>query len=130
MKRKVTDIEQKLLDNDYKLVCKNYSGKHSEKVDCYIYVNGNNAIKLDSTRTKPIDFALVGVNVSTIDKTVLLVLNTEFKALNEFVASLCPQKEEKCLKSPILEEDNEIISNAKGKTFEQLDEENLEKGSE
>lgn len=130
MKRKITEIEQKLFDNDYRLYGKNYTGKHSEKVESYVYVNGNNAIKLDSTRTKPIDFALVGVNVSTIDKTVLLVLIAEFKALNEFVASLCPQKEEKCLKSPILEEDNEIISNAKGKTFEQLDEENLEKGSE
>ena len=106
MKRKITELEQKLLDNNYRLVGKNYSGKHSEKVDGYVYVNGNNAIKLDSTRTKPIDFALVNVNVSTIDKNVLMVLNTKFKALNEFVASLCPQKEEKCLKTPEIEEEN------------------------
>lgn len=129
MKRKITELEQKLLDNDYKLAGKQYSGKHSEKTYCYIYQNGNNAIKIDHTRTKVLDFS-IGVVNGIIDKTALLVLNTKFKALNEFVASLSPQATEKGLKSPILEEDSETLSNVEGKTFEQLDEENQEIESE
>ena len=129
MKRKITELEQKLLENDYYLLGKQYSGKHSEKTQYFIYINGNNVIKLDYTRTKVIDFGLGNLNIgASLDKTTLLVLNTKFKALNEFVASLCPQKEETSLKSPVLE--GETLSNASGKTFEQRDEENLEKGSE
>lgn len=105
MKRKITDLEKALLENSYVLVAKQYSGKHSEKTQCYIYQNGNNAIKIDYTRTKVLDFS-IGVVNGIIDKTTLLVLNTKFKTLNEFVASLCPQKEETSLKSPVLEEEN------------------------
>lgn len=129
MKRKITDLEKALIENSYVLVAKQYSGKHSEKTQCYIYQNGNNAIKIDYTRTKVLDFS-IGVVNGIIDKTALLVLNTKFKALNEFVASLSPQTTEKGLKSPILEEDSETLSNATGKTFEQLDEENQEIESE
>lgn len=107
MKRKITEIEQKLLENDYYLLGKQYSGKHSEKTQYFIYINGNNVIKLDYTRTKVIDFGLGNLNIgASLDKTALLVLNTKFKALNEFVASLCPQKEEKCLETPEIEEEN------------------------
>lgn len=129
MKRKITDLEKALIENSYVLVAKQYSGKHSEKTQCYIYQNGNNAIKIDYTRTKVLDFS-IGVVNGIIDKTALLVLNTKFKALNEFVESLSPQATEKGLKSLILEEDSETLSNATGKTFEQLDEENQEIESE
>ena len=129
MKRKITELEKTLLENSYVLVAKQYSGKHSEKTQCYIYQNGNNAIKIDYTRTKVLDFS-IGVVNGIIDKSALLVLNTKFKALNEFVASILPQTTEKGLKSPILEEDSETLSNANGKTFEQLDEENQEIESE
>ena len=129
MKRKITELEQKLLENSYVLVAKQYSGKHSEKTYCYFYQNGNNAIKIDYTRTKVLDF-FIGLVNGIIDKTALLVLNTKFETLKEFVASLSPQNTEKCLKSPILEEDSETLSNANSKTFEQLDEENQEIESE
>lgn len=129
MKRKITDLEKALLENNYVLVAKQYSGKHSEKTQCYIYQNGNNVIKIDYTRTKVLDFS-IGVVNGIVDKTTLLVLNTKFKALNEFVASLSPEATEKGLKSPILEEDSETLSNTNGKTFEQLDEENQEIESE
>lgn len=37
MARKITELEQKLLDDGWKLTIKHYTGKHSEKSFCYEY---------------------------------------------------------------------------------------------
>ena len=37
MKRKITNLEQKLIDENWKLVCKHYKGKHSQFVESYEY---------------------------------------------------------------------------------------------
>ena len=37
MKREITRLEQKLIDNGYKLAFKSYVGKHSQKVEFYAY---------------------------------------------------------------------------------------------
>ena len=37
MKRKVTNLEQKLLDNGWKLVAKEYRGKYSQWTSCYVF---------------------------------------------------------------------------------------------
>ena len=37
MKRKTTDLEKNLIKKGFKLIQKNYAGKHSEKTASYIY---------------------------------------------------------------------------------------------
>lgn len=92
MKRRITDLEKKLLENGYTLTSKLYKGKHSEKTCCYVYKNGHNAIKLDYTRTNVIDFAVLVLFVDcAIDKVNLAIINNAYNLLNEFVNNLMPQ---------------------------------------
>ena len=42
MKRKVTELEQKLLDKGFRLSYKTYGGKHSQYVDEYHYLGEQN----------------------------------------------------------------------------------------
>ena len=87
MKRKVTDLEQKLIQNDFRLLGKEYGGKHSQKTVSYIYQRGDEYIKLDHTRTRVIGFFFEHRTL-TINQTTLLMLNAQFKGLNDFVSSL------------------------------------------
>lgn len=89
MKRKITDLEKKLLENGYILVGKDYSGKHSEKTNFYTYKSGSGVIKIDYTRTKVVDFALTGYFiVGVVSGRDLAILNSEYKELENFVTSL------------------------------------------
>jgi hypothetical protein len=47
MKRKRTELEEDLIKKGYKLLYKTYSGKHSQKVDHYVY-GGSTYISFDS----------------------------------------------------------------------------------
>lgn len=60
MKRKETLLESKLIEKKFRLVSKQYVGKHSDKVDSYIYEKIREdvtyCVVLNKTRTKIKDY--------------------------------------------------------------------------
>ena len=78
MKRKETLLESKLIEKKFRLVSKQYIGKHSDKVDSYIYEKIREdvtyCVVLNKTRTKIKDYYF------TTDRT--------YRYTNEFIESL------------------------------------------
>lgn len=78
MKRTVTELEEKLIGLGYKLVFKQYGGKHSQKVDRYIYFKQDEdgdliKVVLDKKREEIITIGLNGVNFEDIEQNWLKV---------------------------------------------------------
>ena len=59
MERKITDLEQRLINNGYRLTKKIYGGKNSKKTLYYYYEKGNQFVKLDYKREM-----VLGVGIS------------------------------------------------------------------
>ena len=129
MKRKVTDLEQRLINNGYRLLVKYYGGKKSEKTIAYLYVKGDAFIRLDQTREKVLSCGLRNVNVDYLtklglDELRLRLYNVEqdYKHDNE------ERAKEPCTELPCSEE--EVVEHIKSMTPEQMDEFDLEKERE
>ena len=67
MKRKITELEQRLIDKGYYLSHKQYSGRKSEKTLSYTYVNKNAFVKLDFKRENVVSYGLL--NYSAMELT-------------------------------------------------------------
>ena len=98
MKRRITRLEQKLLDNGYELVLKRYWGKKSEKTLCYEYHKYNDLtfpyiIVLDKKRERVVKYGIGEVDVRFLEQDNLKELHTRFFELKEFVESGFPEEE-------------------------------------
>ena len=136
MKRKITELEQKLLDNGWNLTNKVYTGKHSEKTDYYEYrkiadlrnegKEYEQIIKLDLKRSKIVSFGVGNVNIYYLNDDELLFIRTLYFQLSHFVNLISkPKKEES---TTIFDAyDNYNIEEKKPMTFEELDELNGER---
>ncbi len=102
MKRKITDLEQKLIDSGWKLIGKVYSGKHSEKTDHYEYfkmetlstqnINYGQIIKLNAKRTEIVDFGLLKVSCDLLNEQLLVTLRVMLRNLHSFVDEITMEK--------------------------------------
>lgn len=97
MTRKITELEQLLLDDGWYLIRKNYEGKHSEKVSFYEYAKcvlyeeslGFQAVvKLNAERNKIINIGIPNVNIAELDKESEEELHSRFFFLQDYVAKL------------------------------------------
>ena len=59
MKRKTTDLEQRLINNGYRLSHKQYGGRHCEKTLSYYYVKGDHFVRLDYKRETVLSLGLI-----------------------------------------------------------------------
>ena len=106
MKRKRTELEEDLIKKGYKLLYKTYSGKHSQRVDRYVY-GGSTHITLDSGerfviptkillnagRTQIVDVKILNffdeyIGSFTIDNIVAI-----FNKVNEYVMNTIKEEE-------------------------------------
>lgn len=117
MERKITELEQRLIGNGYRLTNKQYGGRKSEKTLYYDYekktLDNIQFVRLDSKREKVLatgirnyfNERLTRVEVEGI-KITLLNIEHDINYDNEEMVKAEPTKG----------------------TFEQIDEENIEKG--
>ena len=151
MKRNVTELEQKLINDGWHLTLKRYHGKNAEKTLCYEYHKTadlrheeqtfNQFIRLDTKRTKITKFGIENLNLETLDDETMLFLRGLFISLRDRVARLqAPTKEneekpnEELEKAKVLvkegmtpidvfgEEENETTDYLGSMTPEQMDE--------
>ena len=71
MKRKTTDLEQKLISKGYYLSHKTYGGKKSQKTLFYYYINKNSFVKLDSKREKVVTYGLLNYHAMELTRLEL-----------------------------------------------------------
>ena len=106
MKREITKLEQKLIDNGYKLEFKSYAGKHSQKVEFYCYKgqldNYQVLIYLDSKRQVVDHYCFENKAPQYIGCENIDTLERIYKELTDFIYSLSDE----VLK---LEEQEEIV---------------------
>lgn len=95
MKRKVTDLEQKLINDGWCLTIKRYTGKHSEKTHCYEYHktsdirnNGKSyeqVIQLDQKRSQIVNYGVANIQIDYLDREELDLIRFLFLELRHFV---------------------------------------------
>ena len=105
MKRKITELEQKLLENGWYLANKRYTGKHSEKTLCYEYQktsdlrNDNKVydlfINLDLKRSQIVKYGVANLFIERMTEEELTIVRFIFLELRKFVESLTKVEEPK-----------------------------------
>ena len=98
MKRKVTDLEQKLINDGWCLTIKRYTGKHSEKTHCYEYHkisdirnNGKSyeqVIELDQKRSQIVNYGIANIQINYLDREELDLIRFLFLELRHYVERL------------------------------------------
>ena len=105
MKRKITDLEQKLINNGWCLTIKRYTGKHSEKTHCYEYHkisdirnNGKSyeqVIELDQKRSQIVNYGIANIQINYLDREELDLIRFLFLELRHYVERLTKVEEPK-----------------------------------
>ena len=118
MKRKTTDLEQKLINDGWCLVVKRYCGKHSEKILCYEYHkisdlrNENRTyeqiIKLDQKRSQVVDFGINNMFVEFLNDQELTFVRSLYLILKLYVEKLVNVEENALTNDEIVELCEEI----------------------
>ena len=95
MKRKVTELEQKLINDGWCLTTKRYTGKHSQKILCYEYHktsdlrNDNKTydlfIQLDQKRSQIVKYGVTNIQIDYLDREELDLIRFLFLELRHFV---------------------------------------------
>lgn len=101
MKRKITELEKKLLNNGWKLSTKHYEGKHSERTWFYEYTKYMNyegelfgvKVIIDPKRNHIIDYGIENLikdyaSVLCFNSECLQDLTNKFKALENSINHL------------------------------------------
>lgn len=99
MKRKITDLEQRLIDKGYYLSHKHYGGRKSEKTISYMYVNKNAFVKLDNKREQVVDYGLLNyhaMELTTMElkgiELLLDMIKSDFKVDNKSVINVTQER--------------------------------------
>ena len=105
MKRKITELERKLLENGWYLANKRYTGKRSEKTLCYEYQktsdlrNDNKVydlfINLDLKRSQIVKYGVANLFIERMTEEELTIVRFIFLELRKFVESLTKVEEPK-----------------------------------
>ena len=105
MKRKITDLEQKLINDGWCLTIKRYTGKHSEKTHCYEYHkisdirnNGKSyeqVIELDQKRSQIVNYGIANIQINYLDREELDLIRFLFLELRHCVERLTKVEEPK-----------------------------------
>ena len=113
MKRKITDLEQRLINDGWCLTIKRYTGKHSEKTLCYEYHktsdlrnNGRTyeqIIKLDQKRSQIVNFGINNVQVDFLDDEELTFVRSLFVILKLYVERLTNNNPEPLTNEQVVE---------------------------
>ena len=136
MKRKVTDLEQKLINDGWCLAIKRYTVKHSEKTLCYEYHktsdirhNGKTyeqIIRLDQKRADIVNYGIANLVLEFMGDEELTFARFLFIELKHYVNRLL-EKPNYQKSDVVVPSDEEMQEKLPPMTFEQLDELNAEK---
>ena len=122
MKRKITDLEQKLINDGWCLAIKRYTGKHSEKTHCYEYHktsditnNGKSyeqVIQLDQKRSQIVNYGIANIQINYLDREELDLIRFLFLELRHYVERITDKEDiAKIVIKDICDEDKQKLLN-------------------
>lgn len=117
MNRKITELEQRLINNGYRLSHKQYGGRHSEKTLSYYYVKNDQFVRLDYKREQVLSLGLT--NYQCRELTRMECEGIRLKLYN--IEQDIHREPTLCVSTPN-DNDEEIVDYIKSSTPEQLDE--------
>ena len=133
MKRKITELEEKLINSGWCLTLKRYTGKNSEKTFCYEYhkiadlrnegKTYNQIIKLNQKRSQIVSYGIANVNIEYLDDDELLFIRSLYLQLDFFIKGLSREEKKASVYDPT---DNLPQPKLQPMTPEELDELNYE----
>ena len=95
MRRKITELEQKLINDGWCLAIKRYTGKHSEKILHYEYHKKSDLrndgksfdlfINLDQKRTQIVKYGVLNLTIQQMSEDELTIVRFVFLELRHFV---------------------------------------------
>ena len=109
MKRKITELEQKLLDKGWKLECKTYWGKHSQKVDTYEFykeivvdiselspkpIRFPAKLILDCKKKEIIGYEVLNIGSQYVDENQLMLLKLRFAYVEQEIKEITGKEDE------------------------------------
>ena len=103
MNRKITELEQRLINNGYRLSHKQYGGRHSEKTLSYYYVKNDQFVRLDYKREQVLSLGLTNYQCRELTRMELEGLKLRFYNIEQDI------KEDRWAKTEITEEKGVII---------------------
>lgn len=115
MERKITELEQKLLDDGWVLTEKHYTGNHSEKTEFYDYrknvpyekdLGFDAIVRIDSKRTKIINVGIPNVYIDNLTREKHEELVYRYRFLQDYVKKIVETKITETCKKPTLEDLN------------------------
>ena len=101
MERKITELEQKLLDDGWVLTEKHYTGNHSEKTEFYDYrknvpyekdLGFDAIIRIDSKRTKILNIGIPNVYIDNLTREKHEELVCRYRFLQDYVKKIVETK--------------------------------------
>ena len=122
MKRKVTELEKKLIENGWCLTIKRYTGKHSEKTHRYEYhktsdIRNNGKcyeqiIELDQKRSQIVNYGIANIQINYLDREELDLIRFLFFELRHYVERVEQESITKIVVKDISEENKQKILNS------------------
>ena len=105
MKRKITELENKLIEDGWCLTIKRYTGKHSEKTHRYEYhktsdIRNNGKcyeqiIELDQKRSQIVNYGIANIQINYLDREELDLIRFLFLELRHYVERITKVEEPK-----------------------------------
>lgn len=105
MKRKITELENKLIEDGWCLTTKRYTGKHSEKTHRYEYhktsdIRNNGKcyeqiIELDTKRSQIVNYGIANIQINYLDRDELDLIRFLFLELRHYVERITKVEEPK-----------------------------------
>jgi len=103
MKRKVTEIESKILNDGWCLTTKRYTGKHSQKILCYEYHKTSDLrndgksydlfIHLNQKRLQIVKYGIKNLFIEEMTTDELMIVRFLFLELRHYVERLTEKRE-------------------------------------
>ena len=122
MKRKITDLEQQLINDGWCLAIKRYTGKHSEKTHRYEYhktsdIRNNGKcyeqiIELDQKRSQIVNYGIANIQINYLDREELDLIRFLFLELRHYVERVEQESITKIVVKGISEEDKQKMLNS------------------
>ena len=122
MKRKITELENKLIEDGWCLTIKRYTGKHSEKTHRYEYhktsdIRNNGKcyeqiIELDQKRSQIVNYGIANIQINYLDRDELDLIRFLFLELRHYVERVEQESITKIVVKDISEEDKQKMLNS------------------
>lgn len=135
MKRKVTDLEKKLINDGWCLTTKRYTGKHSQKILCYEYHktsdlrNDNKTydlfIQLEQKRAQIVKYGIANLFMEQMSEDELTLVRFLFLELRHYVERLTEKEKPLVVNVPNSDYDERVeIAPMTPEQFDELCKEN------